>query len=194
MKRWWVWVAAAVAALGIGVGARYLVAPAEMSAERGAVTIGGPFRLVDQDGQMRTDADFRGKYTLVYFGYTYCPDVCPTALQVMTVALDALGEAGRDVIPVFVTVDPERDTVDVMADYVTNFHDRLVALTGDAEAIREAARGYRVYYKKAGEGEADYLVDHTSIVYLMDREGRYLAHFTHTTDPQAMAAKIREFL
>lgn len=193
MTRWWLWVLAGVAAIAIGVGARVLLTPEESNDGRGVVAIGGPFRLIDQTGQVRTDADFKGRFMLVYFGYTYCPDVCPTAANVMTLALDQLGDAGRDVIPILVTIDPERDTVETLAAYVKNFHPRFVGLTGDAEAVRAAARGYRVYYAKAGEGD-NYLLDHTSIIYLMGRDGRYLAHFSHTVDPTTMAARIKSFL
>lgn len=197
MARWLVWLLAGVAAVAIGIGARMWLTPAEpepgSAVGRGVAAIGGPFRLVDQKGQVRTDEDFRGQFMLVYFGYTYCPDVCPTAIQVMSVALDQLGDAGRDVIPILVTIDPERDTVEKLAAYAQNFHPRLVAFTGDVEAVRAAARAYRVYYAKAGDGP-DYLMDHTSIIYLMGRDGRYLAHFTHTTDPSTMAERIRSFL
>lgn len=193
MRRWWVWIGAGVLAIAIGIGARMLLMPAATDGGRSVVAIGGPFRLVDQAGQIRTEADFSGRFMLVYFGYTYCPDVCPTAVHIMSVALDQLGDAGRDVVPILVTIDPERDTVETLAAYAKNFHPRLVALTGDVDAVRAAARAYRVYFAKAGEGE-DYLVDHTSIIYLMGRDGRYLSHFSHTTDPAAMAARIKGFL
>jgi protein SCO1/2 len=167
----------------------------------GVASIGGPFTLVDQTGATRTDADFRGKLMLIYFGYTWCPDVCPTAVQVMSVALDMLGEQGKEVVPILITVDPARDTPSHLAEYVGNFHPRLVGLTGSPEAIRETAKAYRVYYRKAeinaeGEktGDEDYLMDHSSVVYLMDRDGRYLTHFTHQSQSEDIAAGIRKHL
>lgn len=159
----------------------------------GIAKLGGPFELVDQNGQTRTDAEFRGQLMLVYFGFTYCPDACPTALQVMTVALNMLGAAGNDVVPLLITVDPARDTVETLKDYATHFHPRLVALTGTPEAIAGAAKAYRVYYAKAPgqESKADYLMDHSSIIYLMDRNGRYVTHFTHANNPEDLVRVLR---
>ena len=159
------------------------------------VSIGGPFTLTDQTGTVRHAADFRGKLMLVYFGYTYCPDVCPTELQTMSQALDILGSKGDGVQPIFITVDPERDTVAQMKSYAANFHPRLLALTGTAEQVAAAARGYKVFYQKAPQGNgSDYLMDHSSIVYLMGRDGRYLAHFSGETTAEQMAAAIAKHL
>jgi protein SCO1/2 len=162
----------------------------------GTPSIGGPFRLVDQEGRERTDAEFRGKLMLIYFGYAFCPDACPTALSAMTVALNALGAAADDVVPMFITVDPERDTPAQLKLLAENFHPRLVALTGTPERVAAAAKAYRVYYAKQKDENVGggYLVDHTSIVYLMGRDGRYLSHFTHSAKPEAMAAEIRKAL
>lgn len=146
--------------------------------ETGIALIGGPFHLVDQNGQPRSDADFRGQYLLVFFGYTNCPDVCPTTLQTITTAMDKLGSDAAKVTPIFITVDPERDTPAVMKAYAANFTPRLVALSGTPDAIAAAAKVYRIYYKKAGEG-ADYAMDHTALVYLMGPDGSYLAHFSN---------------
>lgn len=161
-----------------------------------SAAIGGPFTLVDQNGGQRRDADFRGRLMLIYFGYTYCPDVCPTELIKMGSALDELGKAADRITPVFITVDPARDTVERLKDYASNFHPRLVALTGDAEAVDRAAKVYRVYYARSKESgdEQDYLMDHTSIVYLMAADGGYLAHFTRGTTASQMAARIRSHL
>ena len=160
-----------------------------------AVAIGGPFKLVDQHGRAVSDADFRGQYMLIYFGYTYCPDVCPTELQAMSQAVDKLGDDGAKVTPVFITVDPERDTVEELAAYAPHFHPRLVALTGSSEQVAAAAKAYRVYYRKVDDESAtDYLMDHSSIVYLMDPEGRFVTHFGGGTSPDKMAEKIREYL
>jgi len=165
-------------------------------AGRGAPSIGGAFTLVDQNGQTRRDTDFRDKFMLVYFGYTFCPDVCPTALQVMTLALDELGDKAADVQPILITIDPERDTVERLKSYAANFHPRLLALTGSPQAIAAAAHAYRVYYAKSKGHDSgpDYLMDHSSVIYLMGRDGQYLTHFTHTTDAEGMARGIRKYL
>jgi cytochrome oxidase Cu insertion factor (SCO1/SenC/PrrC family) len=160
------------------------------------IDIGGPFALVDQNGVLRHDGDFRGELMLVYFGYTYCPDACPTALQTMTTALDDLGEDAKAVQPIFVTVDPERDTVAQMKQYAQNFHPRLVALTGSPEQVGTAANAYRIFYQKVKppESSGDYLVDHSSFVYLMGRDGRYLTHFGPDMTAADMAAAIKKYL
>jgi cytochrome oxidase Cu insertion factor (SCO1/SenC/PrrC family) len=159
------------------------------------VSIGGSFALTDQNGALRRDSDFRGKLMLVYFGYTYCPDVCPAALTTMSAALDQLGARAEDVQPIFITVDPARDTVEQMKRYAANFTPRLEALTGTAEQIATAARAYRVYYAKApGEGADDYSMDHTGFVYLMARDGRYLGHFVPDSTADDMVAAIRKYL
>jgi len=163
----------------------------------GIAAIGGPFTLTDHTGAPRTEKDFQGKLMLIYFGYTYCPDVCPTALQVMSVAVDNLGEKAKSITPIFITVDPERDTVSHLNSYVKNFHKDMVGLTGSADQIKKAAKVYRVYYRKAETEKnagKDYLMDHSSVVYLMDREGRYVTHFTHQSQSADIAAKIREYL
>lgn len=160
-----------------------------------AVSIGGPFNLVDQHGRAVTEADFRGRYMLIYFGYTFCPDVCPTELQAMSQAIDELGPAGEKVTPVFITIDPTRDTVEQLAGYAEHFHPRLVALTGSPEQVAAAAKVYRVYYKKVEqEDSSEYLMDHSSIIYLMGPDGEFLTHFSYGTEPAKMAEKIREFL
>jgi cytochrome oxidase Cu insertion factor (SCO1/SenC/PrrC family) len=161
----------------------------------GATAIGGRFALLDQYGALRRDSDFRGKLMLVYFGYTYCPDACPTALQKMSEALDQLGAAADAVQPIFISVDPERDTVAQMKLYAQNFHPRLLALTGTPQATAAAARAYRVYFAKVTpKGDDDYLIDHSSLVYLMGRDGRYLAHFGPDVGAADMAAKIKTYL
>ena len=157
--------------------------------------IGGPFALTDQNGARRTEADFRGKLMLVYFGFTYCPDVCPTDLQQMGLAVDRLGSAGETVQPIFVTVDPERDTAAHLRDYLPLFHPRFVGLTGEPTAVQEAARAYRVYYKKVTwDGGSDYTVDHSAFIYLMDRDGSYLGFFPPGTSAERLAETIRESL
>jgi protein SCO1/2 len=157
----------------------------------GQEPIGGPFELIDHTGARRTDADYHGKLALIYFGYTYCPDVCPTDLQAMASALDLLGDGGRAVQPLFITIDPERDTPEHLAGYVPLFHPRLVGLTGDADAIRRAARAYKVHYAKVVLPElADYAMDHSAFIYLVNADGEYLGFFPPGTSPERMASII----
>ncbi len=159
----------------------------------GAALIGGPFALTDQRGARVTDADFRGRAMLVYFGYSFCPDICPTDLAAMAAAIDALGPRGAEVQPLFITIDPERDTVERLAEYAPLFHPRLIALTGTPEEIRTAAAQYRVYYEKAGTGP-DYLMNHSGIIYLMDPQGRFVTHFAQGTPTDEIAATIGRHL
>jgi protein SCO1/2 len=156
--------------------------------------IGGPFALVDQDGRPRTDADFRGKVLLVYFGFTFCPDVCPADLQNIGLAMDRLGAAADAVQPLFVTLDPARDTAAHLKDYVALFHPRMVALTGDAAAIGKAADAYRVYYARAATKGDDYTVDHSAFIYLVDRDGKYLGFLPPGTDGDRIAEAVRTHL
>jgi protein SCO1/2 len=155
--------------------------------------VGGPFELIDHTGHARTERDFRGKLMLVYFGFTFCPDVCPTDLQAIGQALDKLGADAAGVQPLFVTVDPERDTAKHLADYVPMFHPRLIGLTGSPEAIRKAAEAYKVYYAKVplAKDAGDYTVDHTAFIYLMDRDGNYLGFFPPGTSADRMVEIIR---
>lgn len=158
-----------------------------------AALIGGPFTLVDQTGRTVTEETLEGKWSLIYFGYTYCPDVCPTSLSVMTLALDKLGPLADRIRPVFVTVDPERDTVSQLALYHESFHPSFLMLTGSPEQVREAARSYRVYYRRAESDSAtDYLMDHSSITFLMDPKGIYATHFGHDATPESMAETLRQ--
>ena len=154
--------------------------------------IGGPFTLVDGDGKTVTDADFAGKWMLVYFGYTHCPDACPTALQDMANALDMLDPAQRDKVAlVFITIDPARDTPAVMKDYVSNFAAPITALSGSAEQIAKAARAYRVYYAKHEDEDGSYAMDHSSVIYVMNPRGDFVANFTQDTPPGQIAAKLK---
>jgi cytochrome oxidase Cu insertion factor (SCO1/SenC/PrrC family) len=153
--------------------------------------IGGPFALIDQNGTRRTEADFRGKLMLVYFGFTYCPDVCPTDLMQMTLAVGQLGLAGEMVQPIFITVDPERDTPEHLKQYLLSFHRRLVGLSGDAVAIGAAARAYRVYFKKVEWNDrSDYTIDHSAFIYLMGFDGQYLGFFPPGTSAERLAEII----
>ena len=155
------------------------------------VALGGPFTLVDHTGRTVTERDFAGRPLLVYFGFTYCPDVCPTELGTIAAALDAMGTAGERVTPVFVSIDPERDTPAAMADYVARFHPRMVGLTGSAEQVAQAARAYRVYYAKVRPRDSsDYLMDHSSFIYLVGPDGRVRSLFRPETTPEAIAAAV----
>ncbi|WP_051334626.1 SCO family protein [Bradyrhizobium sp. Ai1a-2] len=158
--------------------------------------VGGPFELVDHTGRIRTERDFRGRLMLVYFGFTYCPDVCPTDLQAIGLAMDRLGSDADNVQPLFITVDPERDTRQHLAEYVPLFHPRLIGLTGSLEAIRKAADAYKVYSAKVplGKDQGDYTVDHTAFIYLMDRDGGYLGFFPPGTSADRMVEIIRPHL
>ncbi len=195
MTQWKIY-ALAAAALAVVGGAAMVVdqvylRPAGGGASIGAAAIGGPFQLVDGSGRTVTDQDYKGKWLLVYFGYTHCPDVCPTTLATVAAALDKLPPADKaKVKALFVTVDPARDTPEVMADYVSGFGGDLTGLTGSQEQVDKAMRAYRVYAKKHPEEGGDYSMDHSSIVYLMDPSGRYAGNFSFDTPPAAIAKKL----
>ena len=158
----------------------------------GGVSIGGDFTLVDGDGRTVTQDDLRGKLALVLFGFTFCPDVCPTELQVIAQAMDVLGPQAAEVRPVFITVDPERDTPAKMKEYVEQFHPSITGLTGTPQQVAAAARAWRVYYSKVTPpGATDYLMDHSAFTYLMGRDGSLRALFRPGTTPEEMAASIR---
>lgn len=162
----------------------------------GAAKIGGPFELVDQTGKRRTDMDFRGRYMLVFFGFLYCPDVCPATLQVVTEAMERLGSKQERITPIFISVDPERDTPKALAAYLANFSPRLVGLTGSPEQIKGAAKVYRAFFKKVANDQLpdSYTVDHSTILYLMGPDGRYVTHFTHGTGVTAMTKRLKALL
>jgi protein SCO1 len=160
----------------------------------GASAIGGPFSLVDQDGRPVTDQDLRGRPFLVFFGFTHCPDVCPTALFEISEVLGKLGPDAQKVSALFVTVDPERDTPAAMKDYLSSFNPRLVGLTGDAAAIAAVAKEYRVYVKKVPLDGGDYTMDHTALVYLMDKNGKFVAPFNLKRTSEDAAAELRRYL
>ena len=156
--------------------------------------IGGPFKLVDQDGKAITDQDFKGRPLLVFFGYTHCPDVCPTTLFEMSEVLHVLGKDADRVGALFITVDPERDTAPVVKDYLSSFDPHLRGATGDQNAIDAVEKAYRVYAKKVPTKDGDYSMDHTALVYLMDKEGRFVAPFKLDRTPEQAAADLRRYL
>lgn len=189
--------------LGLLVGRHYFgpdgVMTGREAVRESSPAIGGPFTLTSHTGETVSDADFRGEYMLVYFGYTYCPDICPTSLSRNSDAMAMLGAGADRITPVLITVDPERDTVELLNSYVGHFHPRLVGLTGTDAQVADAAKAYRVYFAKVEEDESaiqdgTYLVDHTSITYLMGPDGQFLQHFNHTTGADTMAERLREIL
>ncbi len=182
--------AALLVVVAVGAGAVWLT-------QGGGPTIGGPFTLVNGQGKTVTDRDFRGHYLLVYFGYTFCPDVCPTTLNQVAEALDALGPKAQRVQPLFITVDPKRDTPQVVGQYVAAFTPRLIGLTGTPEEIAKVAREYRVYYaihQTAGSPPGDYTVDHSSVLYLMSPSGAFIAPIRADQSGADMAQDIARHL
>ena len=158
----------------------------------GGVTVGGPFTLTDTTGAPVTDATYRGRWMLVFFGFTHCPDVCPTGLQTMTAALDRLGAAGASIVPIFITIDPERDTAAVLAEYVKLFDDRLVGLTGTTDQVAAAAKAYRVYHAKVTPKDSSgYLMDHSSFIYLIGPDGAFRALYRHGIGEQELADALK---
>ena len=160
-----------------------------------ASAIGGPFQLIDQNGKPFSDADLKGKWHLLFFGYTHCPDTCPTALNEMALAFDKLPkEERKDFSVVFITVDPERDTPEVMKSYIGAFDAPIVGLTGSPDAVAAAAKAYRVYYAKHNRPDGGYDMDHSAVIYVMDPEGRFTATFTPDTPADQIAARLRKLL
>ncbi len=198
------WAAAAILIVGLGV-INFLDPAPEPPA---GPAVGGAFSLIDTTGAAVTDADFQGRFMLVYFGYTFCPDVCPTALTTMAQAIDMLGADGAQVVPVFITVDPERDTPEHLKEYVSFFHPRQVGLTGTAEQVAAVAKAYGVLYAKdpahdatphdhgadAADDAHDYDMEHVTTIYLMGPKGAYRARFDSATGAPEMAERIRKFL
>ena len=160
----------------------------------GRGSIGGPFTLTDQTGHKRSDSEFRGKLMIVYFGYTSCPDVCPTDLMAITQVLDELGPLAKDIQPIFITIDPERDA-SVLAEYLGAFHKSFIGLAGSDEEIRKLAYAYKAFYAKLPNASGGgYLIDHTGVIYLMGRKGEYLGFMPPQTEPVRLAEIVRKQL
>ncbi|HUO93451.1 MAG TPA: SCO family protein [Rhizomicrobium sp.] len=157
----------------------------------GPAAIGGPFALTDQNGHPFTDRNLRGRWVLLYFGYTYCPDVCPTTLALMEAALTKLGPDAARVVPVFVTIDPARDTPAVMKTYVAQFGPRFIGLTGSPAAIAAIAHSYRVYYARHPLKGGGYSMDHSSVIYLLDPEGRFVKAYDDESGANAIAGDLK---
>jgi protein SCO1/2 len=160
----------------------------------GSSAIGGPFKLIDQNGKTITDADIKGRPVLVFFGYTHCPDICPTTLFDVSEIMHALGKDADRTGALFISVDPERDTPAVMKDYLASFDPHLRGATGDRSAVDAAEKAYRVYAKKVPTPNGDYSMDHTELVYLMDKQGRFVAPFSLKRRPEEAAADLRRYL
>jgi protein SCO1 len=192
--------------LGVGLllldGALLLIRRPPSASYRGATVvstgtaaIGGPFALAATDGTTVTDATYRGKWMLIYFGYTFCPDACPTVLTNMSIALKTLRNEADRVQPLFITVDPRRDTRQVLGEYLKSFDPRIIGLTGSEEQTATAKKAYRVYVESGkGEGEGNYLVDHSSNVYLMDPLGSFAGVIGGTTPGEEMAGRLRKLI
>ena len=159
----------------------------------GTKNIGGDFTLVNQDGKTVHDADYRGKYMLIYFGYTYCPDMCPTGLQSMAHALDTLAGDADKVAPMFITIDPARDTPEKLKTYVAEFHPKIEGLSGTDKQVEQAAAAYQVYYAKGEQvDDHDYVMDHSSLIYLMGPDGNFITTFPEDVDPAAIVKAIKD--
>ena len=157
-------------------------------------TVGGPFKLIDQNNKPITEQDFKGQPFLVFFGFTHCPDVCPTTLFEVSEIFRALGPDAKNLRAMFVTVDPERDTPAVIKDYLSSFDPRIIGVTGDVDAITAAEKSYRVYAKKVPTDGGGYTMDHTAIVYLMSKDGRFVAPFNMKRRPEEAAAELKRYL
>ena len=177
-----------------GAAVLFVTTPKEVQTVQssGTALVGGPFSLTSTDGKTVTDRDFSGRYMLVFFGFTHCPDICPAELQVIAQALDRLGDKAKKVVPIFITVDPERDTPQAMAEYVKSFGPNFVGLTGSPEAIATVAKAYRVAYSKieTKDSPGDYTVDHSALVYLMGPDGKYVTHFSYGISAEKLVEKL----
>ncbi len=157
------------------------------------VTIGGEFSLTDQNGNNFTQENLKGKYSLVYFGFTHCPMICPTALSAISLAMDQLGDKAVNFQPVFITTDPDRDDVARMKEFLANFNSSMIGLTGSKDELNKVTSAYKVYAEKiVKKGEKNYDINHSSIIYVMDRDGNYLTHFNHETLAEDIVKKLNE--
>ncbi|MDA0368078.1 MAG: SCO family protein [Proteobacteria bacterium] len=195
-RRWPILITAAVLAVAVGLGLGFLIPVTKPELAVSQSIVGGPFEMVNHRGETVTQETFKGRFMLVYFGYTFCPDVCPTELQAITVALNDMGTRADDITPVFVTIDPARDDVAAVRDYVAFFHPRLVGLTGSPAQVKAMTDAFGVYYAQARDtgASSDYLMDHSSLIFLMDRQGRYVTHIRTGTAPEAIARQLEAAL
>lgn len=157
--------------------------------------IGGAFTLTDQTGKARTNEEFKGKYMLVYFGYSYCPDICPMGLSNMSQGLKLIKSDRDKIVTLFITVDPERDDVELLKNYSQNYDPNILFLTGSKENIEQVKKAYKVFAEKTKSDQTtDYLMDHSTLIYLMDKDGKFIDHFPHTVPPQILAEKLTRLL
>ena len=189
-RTFWIMMAAGLVLLG---GVLFLTSRVAQRQQEQAAQLGGPFELVDMNGHKFTEANLKGKYTLLYFGYTFCPDICPTELTIIAETLDRLGDLRKQFRVVMVSVDPERDTPEVLKEYMANFGPEFIGLTGTPEQIRQMAKQWRAYYRKVPDADGKgYSMDHSAVTYLLDKNGKYLRHFAYGTPPERMAKGILE--
>ena len=172
--------------------------PQQMALSEGQVSIGGTFSMTDDNGVRRTPSDFAGQSMLIYFGYSFCPDVCPLDLQKISMALTSLENEAIDISslqPIFITIDPERDTPAIMHEYLQNFHPAIIGLSGSLAELKVAAQAYRVYYSKGDiQIDGSYLMDHSSIIYLMGPDGQFIRHFSPDQTPLEIAKGLKNEL
>lgn len=202
MKRW---IQLGIIGISLALGVMALVtyqvrntptAYVEDKKSYGTPDIGGPFTLVDHHGKTHTNEEFKNKIMVIYFGYSFCPDVCPLGLQNITAALNLLGRDIDQIAPIFVTIDPERDTSENLKNYAPNWHSSIVFLTGSQKQVGEAIRAYKVYAQKAKPDNtvAEYLMDHSTLIYVMGRDGKFLEAHPHTTEPDKLAEVLRKYV
>lgn len=199
MRRPFVWLTVVALAIGLGLAAwprliQPLLAPKAPPVTPAGHEIGGAFTLIDQDGRTVTEKDLLGKPSVLFFGYTYCPDVCPTTLGNLTQWMKALGPDADRLNVRFVSIDPERDTSKLLKAYLKAFDPRIVGLTGSPKAIAQAARAYNVYYAKADQGGGAYSMDHSTTIYLMDARGRFVEPIGQGEEPAMAIASLKKLL
>ena len=181
-----------VGLVGLCVAAFVVLAP--RTQEAGTSSVGGPFTLTNQDGQRVTERDYAGRTHLVFFGFTHCPDVCPTTLQQIGDVLQALGPKGKDTRALFIAVDPERDTPEALKTYLASFDPRIVGLTGSPEEVNAAVKAYRAYVRKVPTKDGDYTMEHTALVYVMNGQNRFLNALNLARPPAEAAAELAKML
>ena len=188
---------AVIAAIAIAMVAGFYIFSEKLPADRseGKADIGGPFSLIDQDGKVFTEQNLKGKYSLVFFGFTNCPEVCPTTLMETTEAIKKLGDDAKNLLPIFISID-SNDNPTSMKTYLTNFHPSIIGLTGSEEQIKKAAAAYKVYYAKINQPEssAGYTMDHSAYVYFMDKDGNYLTHFSYKDPADKIISTVKPYL
>ena len=189
-RTFWIMMTAGLVLLG---GALFYTSQMAQRQQEQIAQLGGPFELVDMHGRPFTQENLKGKYTLLYFGYTYCPDICPTELTLIAETLDRLGDLRKQFRVIMVSVDPERDRPEVLKEYMANFGPEFIGLTGTPEQIRRMAKIWRAYYRKVPDESGDgYSMDHSAVTYMLDKNGNYIRHFAYGTPPERMAKGILE--